>query len=972
MHMNDRLAKIIQQPSLTALIATVEQFYNNPSLTNPQAASAALAKNTRIEKLKDDQLITFVQALDHSLQSLPHSPRILICGSRQQIRELRPGDTVITPDSVWQIHADFTEHRVLNTQEMSTLPRDFLPKPDSALTIIPSNDEPIINADAPTATPISPTGIVTTADHKLLTSMLNQALRQKTNSLYVGATNSAVLRRTQAVLQLLKKQYVEPEIAARKWSQLLYPPLNVKTDIQLTQSAEQIYVKGEKIYTKKRVKYLAADEYKIYLIGTLLKTISLKHWSKTQLNILSYISQNYEIQHSHRIVLAGSIQTIDDSGQLEMGDTCIVPEGVFQIGYDRKSYRILDTTQMQKALPTTLQPSAASPITILKPRTHPIPPNHPSVELTRAINQALTHVPQALSLQRSFAANKSSHLIRSGSLETAKSDINYTPNATIMVPDGLYQIDAQSEPQLILSQQDMQQYIPASFLPKAGDPVLEYPIYDETALSIWNQEAHLTSTLMKAFRNNPNAMCLGESHGIQVMQVSDVVSSVGYIADMEKNRRHLYKNNVILRALQFSSDAEFMEFYVTHLQPTQPVSDKQLQRHIRETLEQNQTIDFSHFTDQELREICQQCEVWSPQVSPRILCCQVRPEDYRIGDTLMLPDGVYQLSIDTESGQVQEIKVIDKAKMEALEIHDYIPELATDIRILENYQNDEAAQSLLNELNPILLQHPKGIYLHEQPNRDSGSYGAVNQAVKQMAEQVLQTRLLQRFQAEGKKYGFHLPQFLLFNFRKKSQASSSNPSHTSPHTHTSNPGTKQLRTHARQLKTLQKELRNPDALANRIAPSVAALLAESIADSGPSRSLAHLEASITSVKDELDLNLGGPFSTKTNPDMQEVILLKDKTILMEASIHTVAMHKPLLTEANLKNETKAALFLTALGIPPTEGKHKIKLQGGNHDLRQAVRKLFQQYKEQEFFNSHPDHETLEDHPPHPVSSKSSK
>ncbi|MCX7119599.1 MAG: hypothetical protein NTZ86_07040, partial [Legionellales bacterium] len=79
-------------------------------------------------------------------------------------------------------------------------------------------------------------------------------------------------------------------------------------------------------------------------------------------------------------------------------------------------------------------------------------------------------------------------------------------------------------------------------------------------------------------------------------------------------------------------------------------------------------------------------------------------------------------------------------------------------------------------------------------------------------------------------------------------------------------------------------------------------------------------------------------------------------VFMEASPDTVAMYKPLL-QAKLKDQQKAELFLQALGIPPTQGKQKVKVRGGHHDLRDKIRRLFKEYKDKEHLQQDNDTDT---------------
>ena len=117
-------------------------------------------------------------------------------------------------------------------------------------------------------------------------------------------------------------------------------------------------------------------------------------------------------------------------------------------------------------------------------------------------------------------------------------------------------------------------------------------------------------------------------------------------------------------------------------------------------------------------------------------------------------------------------------------------------------------------------------------------------------------------------------------------------------------------------------------------------------DSESQRTLSEVNSVMCDVALDLNDKAGeDKYESKYN-ESEETVQIFEKTtadvVVMEASTERVAMYKPLL-QANIALQDKAILFLKALGIPPTDGKEKIKIQGGHHALRQAIREQFQEY-----------------------------
>ncbi|NDH68140.1 MAG: hypothetical protein EBY22_09635 [Gammaproteobacteria bacterium] len=123
------------------------------------------------------------------------------------------------------------------------------------------------------------------------------------------------------------------------------------------------------------------------------------------------------------------------------------------------------------------------------------------------------------------------------------------------------------------------------------------------------------------------------------------------------------------------------------------------------------------------------------------------------------------------------------------------------------------------------------------------------------------------------------------------------------------------------------------------------MLVDSVVPSEPQRTINEVEIDMSEVAAQLNKAAEVKYESKYNESDRTVQILektKKNVVVMAASTDRVAMYKPLL-QAEIALQDKAILFLKALGIPPTDGKEKIKIRGGHHDLRQAIRDQFQEY-----------------------------
>ena len=130
-----------------------------------------------------------------------------------------------------------------------------------------------------------------------------------------------------------------------------------------------------------------------------------------------------------------------------------------------------------------------------------------------------------------------------------------------------------------------------------------------------------------------------------------------------------------------------------------------------------------------------------------------------------------------------------------------------------------------------------------------------------------------------------------------------------------------------------------------LSPTDHLMLVDSAFQSAPQRTIDEVKSVMQDVALDLNDSAGeNIYKSQYNASDDTVQILEKTTtdVVMEASTERVAMYKPLL-QADIELQNKAILFLKALGIPPTDGKERIKIRGGNHDLRQAIRDQFQAY-----------------------------
>ena len=949
--MHDRILQALHQTSTSGLITALQQDYlaspdDEPTISETWATK--LAKALKLSTLPSAELIALSQQCLSGLTSI--SSRIVVCGSKTEITDLHVGDTIVTPEGVWQIHPGFKEHLVLHKKDLETLPIDLQPNTATPLTFFDMNNDPQDDSSQAWA------------------AALNKACAKQRNSLYIAGKSSAQVAHLDEVLGNLQNDHITPEIKHRHLFAIIYKVLAVKTDIQFTNLADKIYHEFVAYYAA-RGKVPGADEYMPYLLSTLPNKINFTKLSEQELKILSYSGYHFRPVRSEKIIRAKSFEDINASEQLALGDTIIVPTGVYLFDHNGNNQLLLNATEMKRVIPAGMIPTADSKLETIEPIFKFITPNthtpladqlpshlNDALSLTQALNKAMSDKPNAMHLRTPDSGEDPSQIstiiYRAPALDDLQGTEYETPGATFLVPEGVYQVDEDGVIQRILSPEEMEQTMPPAMIAFSSNKIESIPCLEEaSAIAMSNQHALLTQALLKGCANLPNALYFGSAMEEAAYHVTEVSSSIHFLAEQELRRRQI-KDNLILKVMHVKNDTAFMNYFMTRLFPG-PMSTQNLVDHITQILEQSSRVDVTGLSDDELCKLSEQCVQWRPKVSARIICSKKPPKNVCIGDTLLLPDGVYQIRIDEKTGKVTHEKLINETDLAHLDILDFIPDDA-EMRIIDidNASNNEDSKELVSVLNPVISRVPHAMYLHEE----NESYIAVMAVLKQMAEKELAFRAEQRLQkTEVHNTGFQVFGIGFSLFGHKKEDATTRPSAnmaTELEQQTANPAAKkmnlkELRIGAKRLKALQQDLQDPSYLSRRVSPSSGLMMAHTIEQANEPRLMEDIQATMHSIKEELNVKLDSDFSIPKIKDEQTVEIVQNDRVVMAASRDTVAMYKPLLQEKKLKNEKKAELFLQALGIPPTYGKQKVEVHGGNHELRKTVRALFQAYKEKE-------------------------
>lgn len=845
-HKRPCIVSLLLHQSYSQVINALQPEYMNwASLNHDDNESFAtytaniLTQDKAFNKLTLSDLIRMHHACNIDLDTLPHSQRLIVCASKKKISNVQTGDTIMTPEGVWQIDSQFQEHLVLDSKGMQVIPKEFIPTSSTEFTAISTND----------------------THSTSLISHLNAALVKKKDALYLGTEDTTIIHEAIKLLNALKSR-IEQRIATLRPEETLLRTLNLKN----THDLYLLVIKINNAYLKslslpdiasnelqkdelQEVAGVGADEEVIFYREFLHKTAALQNLSDKQLQILQYVCRHYQpLPTSERIIVAASLSQLEDN----IGKEIEKDGGLFQL----------------------------------------------------------------------------------------------IEGDTVVLPNAVYQYTSAQKLQKMLQMNEMKRHIPGGYIPNThSDFKILYGRYDTN--NVENVDAiTLSQALNKALGPYSNAYFIGNSQ--LTYRTTNTLAQMSDLATNKINRRKL-KTNFIFKALLFNNDAEFIHFWERTRPDTQVNSTVEIYtNNMMDVLQKSNRINFANLSDTELQILGEQCDTWSPNVSSRILCCHTMPTNYQIGDTILLPDGIFQMQINS-SGKIIQERIMDQATMKRLDLLKYLPTSETGVIVHNDYHQDLTLLDLKETLNPFIIKHPKGMYLSELEGSRLQPFSAFNAALKNLAVAELQNRALKKLHTTPPKR-FYLPfqDMRLFQSSTKVKPISPKldmllqPAPAVPLTR----NIKDLQSVGKRIKNTQKALKHGNNLISRVEPSATSLLMHSHLPEAKQRTFEDIKDTIEDVAEELSLTLIDNLTIKENRQEGTIKILHNTETILETSARTLAVYKPLL-QTDMDNDVKAALFLKALGIPPTEGKDRIEVQGGNHDLRKTIRKLFKQMKKDE-------------------------
>lgn len=810
-------------PSYPTLVAWMDAWHVEwEALTDadkPSAwdyASEKLAEKMQINQLSESKLLEFGALCQQwTTEPYPISSRILFCGTKAQINAIQPGDTIITPEGVWQIDHTFQEQLILNKIELNqSISENLRPTIDSTLEVLPVQ----VGEDA--------------LQSQSLCSELNQAILKKGSGLYIATENSIQMIKDN--LKTFQQKHMTQTLVKRDLSQVLLKPLQLQSDIQFIRFAHQLYLDCIK-YFQNQGKALGADDVLPYVIDTQSKKIKLQTLSDADLKKLAYVCSLYDPPFSAKIHCAGSLEQLSDAKVCKLGHTFLLPDGVYQIDGTGSYRQVLNRETMLRTIPQQFIPKSTSAVTTTSCQNGYDGVDSDAVRFTQALNTALENT-------------------------------------------------------------------------------------------------------------QPSAMYLGQTAAAEPKEIQDLVQAIHYLTQKELDRRQL-KEPLILKAMGVKSDAEFMQFwqrihrqFVENWEATHPetphFTEKIYLEHLKTILPKYHRIHLDNLSDAELRTLYKQCQIWSPHLSPRIVCCHTIPEDSRIGDTLIMLTGVYQMHTNSSGKLTRETILSAHVLQQYPDLLASIPPNQAEVVVLDQYSNkqNKALLTVLREqLNSHVIKHPKGRYLADIENKPACSYGNMSMAIADLVAQEIQLRFQRTYQAQKLQKAYSL-----FRFRHKA-------AQVAPQ-----PDAQQLQSTVQDLQTLQAQ----DPLVQSVQPSPAVMLIQSHAPTVLPRSLKEITTDVQQVIGGLRPAMGQNLKPQKNSARNSVQVLSYGQVMLEASAKSLAVYKPLLQakidgDPTHSNRLKALLFLKALGIPPTEGKDKIVIRGGYHALRKEIRSQFAALKDEE-------------------------
>ena len=889
--MHNRLLELLKPLSVAGLVHFIETQETQFTEGEEQKKNIAdrLAGRLSYKKIKPIDLLEIEK---DCLKNLPVSPRILLCASKDQITDLQPYDTIISPDGVWQIGDDFQEQAILSKKEMSAaIDSSLIPTKQTPFTIYKSNDTLAEESDAETPDL-----------GRILSHALNNAMREKNNAFYLAQETSASLAKTDDVILELKK-IILTEINYRKMQSFFLKLNKLNTESQLFRLAEKFAKQLFREKTKQNSQY-GGDEFTDYMSRILPKTINFQTLSESDLQILSLLVSCSDMPYSSKIISAGSTDLLDTSA-ISKYDTILLPDRVLQINEDSQGVTVLDAAETRK-IPKDLLPKPDSEQTVLEGQKY--------ILLSQHLNPAIVDKKGAyyISIKAQEAAYNLTSLL--GAISTlAEEELHRRALRQNLIHKLLsFKTDFEF----------LQYYWNYMHTPPVQDS--DGDNFEKFTNYINQLQSERDSIATQNESENP------VKSSLSLQEIKKLTKKHGVSAF----QRYLEKDPSVL-----NSDPISFEKLKTVMTEFKAWVFKQ---HIQSKL--SHRIELNQLSNQQLQTLIRQCDMWRPLTSPRIICSQQLPDSYQIGDTLILAEGIYQMRLNSH-GIIKKELIMDRKTMDTLGLNTFIPSHRTETIIYEDFNKKEDAE-LSSLLNTHIAKHPKGMYLCSTPSRATEGFGMVNILLKQTAQDILKARLLQSYQTKPPAKSF-FSKFSFSIFGSGSKQIAPEPLEQATTTQTKST-IKTLRKQAKGILALKE---NPNALEKRVRPSASTLLMTSeqsenpLEESVPSQD----QHSIQEIINELDLRLQQTHTAQTNSADDSVKIMQHQETLMEIGKRSVAVYKPLLKATEMKDREKAELFLKSMGIPPTRGKHSVAVKGGHHGLRKAIRELFQEYKAIEAF-----------------------
>lgn len=529
------------------------------------------------------------------------------------------------------------------------------------------------------------------------------------------------------------------------------------------------------------------------------------------------------------------------------------------------------------------------------------------------------------------------------------------PGDTIVTPEGAWQIHDDLQAHAVLNQKEMEKFVPADLRYHAGNELRIIKANDNIIKDEDDENdkkaKNLTEYLNSALRTKPNSRYIAQHNSGIVRQMNQVLA----VLRQEYVEKEIYKRQPlqhIFNIFGLKSSYQLIQYAKSihdQFDALQRQKAKKQQEYgtddlaIYITNRLSSDIGIQDLSDEELQILHLETYSFMLPLSTRLILIdsvdKLNKSDRKNGDTYVTSDGMWQ---QDASGIMQPI--LNKFQLRRV-IKEQMPDPNDPLQIIHPNMADLKQKTLIKTLNQAISDQPNVLYLGsemgEENNQSTTIVAAMNTIAKEeMVRRNLLTPLhVGGIQASSSLYNpfqhLSLPKNFFGLFR-------SNPSHNARPSSVKEPqrSIKQLQNSVKRLQHVQQDLKDT------IVPSSDIVLVHTEHHLDEPRTLEDVQESIDRVIDELALSFSTPCQPKQSKDRQTVQVLQNTQVIMEASPKTLAVYKPLL-QADMDVHQKAELFLQALGIPPTHGKEKIEVKGGDRHLRKAIREKFKHLKENE-------------------------